>query len=56
MLMIANRWLQHSHEFAGLVYAHQLAITIGRAVLDLELMANALDPEDMVNRVEFLPL
>ena len=40
----------------GWFYAHQLAITIGRAIHDLELISKALDPEDMRNRVEFLPL
>ena len=56
LLIIANRWMQDGINFAGLVYAHQLATTIGQAVRDLELMALALDPEDMRNRIEFLPL
>ena len=56
LLVIGNRWLQTGREFTGLVYAHQLAITIGKAVRDLELMALALDSEDMRNRIEYLPL
>lgn len=42
--------------FAGLIYGHQLAATIGKYVLDLELLCLVLDPEDMANRVEYLPL
>jgi hypothetical protein len=56
LLIIANRWLQEGRDFAGLIYAHQLAVTIGRAVRDLELMALTLEPEDMLNRIEFIPL
>jgi len=37
------------------VYAHQLAISIGQAVRDLELVAKILDPGDMQNRVEYIP-
>jgi len=40
----------------GLSYAHQLHITIGDCVRDLELIARAADPSDLADRVEFLPL
>jgi hypothetical protein len=56
LLVIAHQWQQNKREFSGLIYAHQLAITIGKAVIDLELIAKALDPEDMINKVEFIPL
>jgi hypothetical protein len=42
--------------FAGLIYGHQLAATIGKYVLDLEVVCTVLDPEDMANRIEYLPL
>lgn len=42
--------------FAGLIYAHQLSITIGRFISDLEMFASAGKPEDFDGRVEFLPL
>ena len=42
--------------FAGLIYGHQLAATIGKYVLDLEVVCKVLGPEDMVNRIEYLPL
>lgn len=42
--------------FAGVIYTHQLEITIGRAIEELEILANVGVPEDFVNRVEYLPL
>jgi len=42
--------------FSGLIYAHQLATTIGRFTNDLELLALVGEPEDFDGRVEFLPL
>jgi hypothetical protein len=42
--------------FVGVIYAHQLRITIGRCVNDLELIAKAAEPEEMANWVEYLPL
>lgn len=42
--------------FPGLIYAHQLHVTIGDCIRDLELIAKAAEPEDLENHVEFLPL
>ena len=42
--------------FSGVIYAHQLRTSIGRCIQDLELIARAGENEDMVNRIEFLPL
>ena len=41
---------------AGVVYAHQLNVTIGQCVNDLEIIAKAGNPDDLANRVEYLPL
>ena len=56
LLVIASQWMQYGRSFSGLLYAHQLNITIGRAIRDLELIANACDSADMQNKIEFLPL
>jgi predicted nuclease of predicted toxin-antitoxin system len=56
LLILTHRWLQTDREFAGLVYAHQLSVTIGQAVRHLELIAKALDPQEMHNGIEFIPL
>ena len=50
-------WRQRNGKhFAGIIYAHQLKITVGQCLNDLELLANAGEPEDFVNWVEYLPL
>ncbi len=56
LLVITHQWLETGREFSGLIYAHQLNITIGRAVRDLTLLAQVLEPTDMHNHIEFLPL
>jgi len=42
--------------FAGVIYAHQLGITIGKAVSDLEILAQCGSLDDFASRVEHLPL
>lgn len=42
--------------FYGIIYAHQLKISIGDCIRDLEIIAEAGDPEDLMNQVQFLPL
>jgi len=42
--------------FAGVIYAHQLRVTIGQCIRDLELIAKVYAPSDLENRVEHLPL
>ena len=42
--------------FAGVVYVHQLHVSIGACIRDLELIAKAAHPEDLDDRVEYLPL
>lgn len=54
-LAIAQKRQQERRDFAGVAYAHQLHISIGQAIRDLELLAKVFDLEDMRNRVEFLP-
>jgi len=52
----AARRQREAERFAGIVYAHQMRVTIGQCVRDLELMAKVYEPADMANRVEHLPL
>lgn len=42
--------------FAGVIYLHQGVLTFGQTIHDLELIAKVYEPEDMVDRVEYLPL
>jgi len=52
----ATRRQRDGMRFAGVVYAHQLRVTIGVCVHDLELIAKTANPEELANRVEYLPL
>jgi hypothetical protein len=56
LLVEAARRQAAGEPFAGLVFAHQQTITDRRCIDDLELLAKASDPADMMNRVQFLPL
>lgn len=42
--------------FEGVIYAHKSFVSIGTCVKDLELLANAGNPEDFANQVYYLPL
>lgn len=56
LLKIAAERQRSNHSFSGLVYAHQLRVSIGRCVEDLELIAKTTTPEEWVGKVTFLPL
>jgi hypothetical protein len=47
---------RNARDFNGVIYAHQLRVTIGQCVRDLELIAKCSEPSDLFNRVEHLPL
>ena len=42
--------------FYGVIYAHQLRVSIGTCIQDLEILAKVGEPDDYINRVEYLPL
>ena len=42
--------------FRGVIYVHQLRLSIGACIRDLELIAKAGEPEDFFNCVEIPPL
>ena len=47
---------ERSEAFAGVIYAHQLKVTVGQCIRDLEVLALAGVTEDFASRVEYLPL
>jgi predicted nuclease of predicted toxin-antitoxin system len=55
LLVIAHRRQQAGPEFGGIIYGHQLGISISQAVRDLELAGKVLDPDDMRKRIDYLP-
>ena len=56
LLVEAARRQEQGEPFAGVIYMHQLDLTIGRCVANLELMAKAGSSEDFADRVWYLPL
>lgn len=56
LLREAKRRQQAGENLAGVVYAHQLNITIGECIADLVLIAESSDLHQWMNRVIFLPL
>jgi hypothetical protein len=53
---LAEDWQRLGKPFAGLVWGHPMRLTIGRMVIDLELIAKASDPLDWQDGVDQLPL
>jgi hypothetical protein len=56
LLSEAARRQQSGEFFAGVIYAHQTRVSIRQCIEDLTLLAQVAEPEDFVNRVEYLPL
>jgi hypothetical protein len=56
LLAEASRRQAEGIPFSGVVYAHQLRVSIGACIRDLELIATAGEPSDLRNQVLFLPL
>jgi len=56
LLVEAHGRQRRGRAFAGVIYSHQQNITVRRTLDDLELLAKACAAEDLVGRVEYLPL
>lgn len=52
----ARRRQSEGIAFSGVVFAHQLRVTIGDCVRDLAFLAEAGEPEDFERQIVFLPL
>jgi predicted nuclease of predicted toxin-antitoxin system len=56
LLREGARRQQAGEVIAGVIYAHQLYVSVGQCVKDLELIAKSCDPVDLANQVWYLPL
>jgi len=56
LLREGARRLREGEDFSGVVYAHQLRVTIGQMVEDLELIVTATSQEEWSGRIEYLPI
>ncbi|MBI2839656.1 MAG: DUF5615 family PIN-like protein [Acidobacteria bacterium] len=52
----AHAWQNAGRPFTGVIYAHQLRMTIGQFVADLHLLAVLAEPGELAQRVQYLPL
>ncbi len=56
LLREGKRLAEEGQAFRGIIYAHQLRVTIGQMVEDLELIARATSSGEWMGRIEYLPL
>ena len=56
LLREGARRLREHKDFSGIIYAHQLRVTIGQIVEDIELIAIATSKEEWYGRIEYLPI
>lgn len=56
LLKEASRRQQEGVPFNGVIYAHQLRVSIGLCVQDLEYIAKVGEPTDLQDSVKYLPL
>lgn len=56
LLREANQRQTDGIPFSGVVYAHQLNVTIGQSILDLELLAKATEIDEWNGATVYLPL
>lgn len=47
---------QNEEPFAGVIFGRQSEVTIAQYIADLELLAKVCEPDEMVNRLQYLPL
>jgi predicted nuclease of predicted toxin-antitoxin system len=52
----ASRRQQLNKSFSGVIYAHQLNVSISQCVAELELIGVATDVNEWTNKVVYLPL
>ncbi len=56
LLEEAARWQREGRSFSGVIYGHQLRVTIGVCVRDLEIISKSGEMTDLENQVVYLPL
>ena len=47
---------RNNRRFHGVVHAHQLHVSIGRCIKDLQIISEAATSDDVIGEVLFLPL
>ena len=55
-LVIAAEWQREGRRFAGILFAAQQGVSLGRLAADLELLLTCCEPDELRDRVTYLPL
>jgi hypothetical protein len=55
-LRIAAEWQRAGRPFVGILFAVQQGVSLGRLADDLELLLTCCEPEELRDRVTYLPL
>jgi hypothetical protein len=42
--------------FSGVIYAHQLRVSVGQCIDELEVAAGVMEPDEMHNQIMYIPL
>ena len=56
LLTEATKCQREGSSFSGVIYGHQLRVTIGVCIRELEIIAKSVETEELQNQVLFLPL
>jgi len=56
LLAEATKRQREGRFFRGVIYAHQMRVSIGVCIRDLGIIAKAGEPDDLIHGVQFLPL
>ena len=56
LVVEARQRQQQGESFAGVLYSHQLRLSIGQTIEELELIATVCEPEEIAGQLWFLPL
>ena len=55
-LAIATDWQESGRPFFGVAYSHQMSITVGQAVTQLEMVCKVMTAHELRNTILYLPL
>jgi hypothetical protein len=56
LLAEAVRRQREGISFSGLIYAHQMRVSIGECIRDLELISKAAGPDELRSFIQFIPM
>jgi Domain of unknown function (DUF5615) len=56
LLKEGTRRQRAGETFSGIVYAHQLEVSVAKCIDDLEVIGKTSDPDEWTDHIEYLPL